>query len=433
MADATPSLYRFAPLPPRHPQPRVARGRRRADCADGQGLRHPVRAGREPAAGVSQGRTAGCGLAGTRGRGKQPQPGDRGAAARARHRRQRSPLHGHGAGARLSVRRRRAGGRRLRAVAVAAPRRRRADAAPRAPPGIAPGQRRAIALGALLFVRRAVRGGRVADARNAATLAAPLAPVAARRRWPCCRSARCLGPARRRPRTGPGRHPDHPPLAFEALQVRALASSQRMAGTALDAKAAGRELDAAYVVEGTTQRVGDQVRINARLVSVAEGRTVWADTFDAPIDRVFTLQDRMGDSVTSALQLAPVVRAGARAEPLRWRGRPGLSRLPARLLPAAPARRRTPARGAGRVPRSDRPRPDLRPRLGGHRLRLPRAGHDRRSRSARDVPAGQGGGRARAGDRPGFGRGAIRPRASSSSGTTGTGRARKRRCGMRWR
>lgn len=93
----------------------------------------------------------------------------------------------------------------------------------------------------------------------------------------------------------------------DGLQVRALASAQRVAGKALDAKAVGRELDAAYVVEGTTQRSGDQVRINARLVSVAEGRTVWADTFDAPIDSVFTLQDRMGDSVTSALRLDPVV------------------------------------------------------------------------------------------------------------------------------
>jgi tetratricopeptide (TPR) repeat protein len=48
------------------------------------------------------------------------------------------------------------------------------------------------------------------------------------------------------------------------------------------------------------------VRINARLVSVADGGTVWADTFDAPIARVFTLQDRMGDAVNAALKLSPV-------------------------------------------------------------------------------------------------------------------------------
>jgi DNA-binding winged helix-turn-helix (wHTH) protein/TolB-like protein/Flp pilus assembly protein TadD len=92
----------------------------------------------------------------------------------------------------------------------------------------------------------------------------------------------------------------------DALQVRSLTSSQRLSGALLEPKAAGRELGAAYVVEGTTQRVADQVRINARLVSVADGSTVWADTFDAPIARVFTLQDRMGDAVVAALKLSPV-------------------------------------------------------------------------------------------------------------------------------
>ena len=91
-----------------------------------------------------------------------------------------------------------------------------------------------------------------------------------------------------------------------ALQVRALASSQRMAGKTHEAKAAGRELSAAYVVEGTTQRVGGRIRVNARLLSVADGRVLWGETFDEYADSVFTLQDRIGDAVTSALALASV-------------------------------------------------------------------------------------------------------------------------------
>ena len=147
----------------------------------------------------------------------------------------------------------------------------------------------------------------MADARGADVVAGTPGAFARRRPWPCCRFVRC-----HRARATKGLELGLADTLItrlsrsDGLQVRALASSQRMAGKALDAKAVGRELDAAYVVEGTTQRIGDQVRINARLVSVAEGRTVWADTFDAPIDRVFTLQDRMGDSVTSALRLAPV-------------------------------------------------------------------------------------------------------------------------------
>lgn len=92
-----------------------------------------------------------------------------------------------------------------------------------------------------------------------------------------------------------------------ALQVRALSSSQRMAGKTREAKAAGRELDAAYVVEGTTQRVGGRIRVNARLVSVTDGKLLWGETFDENADSVFTLQDRIGNAVTSALALANVV------------------------------------------------------------------------------------------------------------------------------
>ena len=92
-----------------------------------------------------------------------------------------------------------------------------------------------------------------------------------------------------------------------ALQVRALSSAQRMAGTTHEARAAARGLDAAYVVEGTTQRVGESIRVNARLLSVADGGLLWGETFDEDADSVFTLQDRIADAVTSALAVAPVV------------------------------------------------------------------------------------------------------------------------------
>ena len=91
-----------------------------------------------------------------------------------------------------------------------------------------------------------------------------------------------------------------------ALQVSSLVSAQRFSGAQADVNLAARQLGVAYIVEGSTQRIGDQVRINARLLQVSSGKTLWADTFDARIDRVFTLQDKMGDAVTTALSLAPV-------------------------------------------------------------------------------------------------------------------------------
>ncbi|GAB3381131.1 winged helix-turn-helix domain-containing protein [Lysobacter fragariae] len=100
-----------------------------------------------------------------------------------------------------------------------------------------------------------------------------------------------------------------------ALRVRSLASSQRLAARETDALAAGRELGAAYVVEGSAQRIGEQMRVNARLLSVAQGRALWSGTFDAGADRVFTLQDDIADAVASALEVQPPVAPEREASP----------------------------------------------------------------------------------------------------------------------
>ena len=87
------------------------------------------------------------------------------------------------------------------------------------------------------------------------------------------------------------------------LRVRSLASVQQFAGPRQDPLQAARSLGVGYVVEGSTQQEGQRVRVNARLLTVANGATVWADTFDAPLDQAFTLQDQIAQSVASALSL----------------------------------------------------------------------------------------------------------------------------------
>ncbi|WP_119717110.1 winged helix-turn-helix domain-containing protein [Cognatilysobacter tabacisoli] len=87
------------------------------------------------------------------------------------------------------------------------------------------------------------------------------------------------------------------------LHVRSLASSQRFAGSRHDPLEAARKLGATYIVEGTTQRNGDAIRVSTRLLDARDGRAVWSGTFDESIGRVFTLQDRIAASITSALAL----------------------------------------------------------------------------------------------------------------------------------
>lgn len=93
------------------------------------------------------------------------------------------------------------------------------------------------------------------------------------------------------------------------LRVRALASARRLDGAgaaATDATAAAQALGADYVVDGSTQRQGERLRVNARLLAADDGRVLWAETFDTGYERVFTLQDRIGDAVVAALALHPL-------------------------------------------------------------------------------------------------------------------------------
>jgi DNA-binding winged helix-turn-helix (wHTH) protein/TolB-like protein/Tfp pilus assembly protein PilF len=89
----------------------------------------------------------------------------------------------------------------------------------------------------------------------------------------------------------------------KTLRVRSVESARRVA-TASDTEA-GRQLGATYLVRGSTQRNGGRVRVNVRLVSVATGATSWAQTFDAPADQVFVLQDQVAAAVGAALAVRP--------------------------------------------------------------------------------------------------------------------------------
>src|SRR5262245_28929455 len=70
-----------------------------------------------------------------------------------------------------------------------------------------------------------------------------------------------------------------------------------------DIRQIARELGVRYILEGSVQRSGDRVRINAQLIDGQSGGHLWADRYDGPIADVFQLQDRVTRSITDALAL----------------------------------------------------------------------------------------------------------------------------------
>jgi adenylate cyclase len=63
------------------------------------------------------------------------------------------------------------------------------------------------------------------------------------------------------------------------------------------------ELGVRYILEGSTRRVGADMRIHAQLIDAESGAHIWAERFDGPWSDVFALQDKVVGQVAAALKL----------------------------------------------------------------------------------------------------------------------------------
>lgn len=64
-----------------------------------------------------------------------------------------------------------------------------------------------------------------------------------------------------------------------------------------------RDLGVRFVVEGSVQRSGDLIRVNAQLIDTSSGDHLWANRFDRGAAEVFVVQDEMGRQIADALGL----------------------------------------------------------------------------------------------------------------------------------
>jgi TolB-like protein len=72
-------------------------------------------------------------------------------------------------------------------------------------------------------------------------------------------------------------------------------------GKSIDAKEIGRELGVRYVLEGSVQRDGTRVRVNAQLIDAQSGAHLWADRFEEDASDLFKLQDQVVARLANSL------------------------------------------------------------------------------------------------------------------------------------
>jgi len=88
---------------------------------------------------------------------------------------------------------------------------------------------------------------------------------------------------------------------FKSLFVISRHSSFTYKDKAVDIKQVGRELGVRYVLEGSVRKAAGKVRISCQLIDAATGVHLWADHFEGDLSDIFALQDRMTESVVSAI------------------------------------------------------------------------------------------------------------------------------------
>ena len=65
----------------------------------------------------------------------------------------------------------------------------------------------------------------------------------------------------------------------------------------------GRDLGAAYVLEGSVRRAGSHLRITTQLAETRTGHSVWAERYDRNLEDVFAIQDEIAQSIARALRV----------------------------------------------------------------------------------------------------------------------------------
>lgn len=89
----------------------------------------------------------------------------------------------------------------------------------------------------------------------------------------------------------------------EEILVRPTSAIQKYTLSTQDSLVAGREQEVDAVLEGSVQKLGDEVRITVRLIKVADGSTLWAYKSSERSANLFAVEDLISEKLANELEL----------------------------------------------------------------------------------------------------------------------------------
>jgi adenylate cyclase len=80
----------------------------------------------------------------------------------------------------------------------------------------------------------------------------------------------------------------------------------------IDTRQVGRDLGVRYMLEGSVQRSGNQLRVTAQLINAETDAHIWAERFDRDIGDFFVLQNEITSRIANALKIELIAAEAAR-------------------------------------------------------------------------------------------------------------------------
>jgi serine/threonine-protein kinase len=93
-----------------------------------------------------------------------------------------------------------------------------------------------------------------------------------------------------------------------ALKVISRASTRGLESKPASLAEIAKQLGVSAVLEGTVQKIGEQLRVNVQLIKAANDTHIWAETYDRHLVDVFAVESEIATQVADALQatLSPI-------------------------------------------------------------------------------------------------------------------------------
>jgi serine/threonine protein kinase/Tfp pilus assembly protein PilF len=102
-----------------------------------------------------------------------------------------------------------------------------------------------------------------------------------------------------------------------ALKVISRGSVTRYRDSRKNEQEIGKTLGVPYVLEGSVQKTGDHVRVDAQVVDTRTAATIWAQQYDRKLDDLFGVESELAQAIVSQLKakLSPDEKASIEARP----------------------------------------------------------------------------------------------------------------------